>query len=119
MSDDLTKLSTEQLLMAFRRLPRLPGGVNQRAMQEIEGYLEEARRRDALLEQQPDWDQAPDWAIFWTRDVSGVTMWWETKPVYDGRIGAWMCEDESRRARGTDTALLRKRPCVSGKRNST
>lgn len=63
-----------------------------------------------MSDEQPDWTQAPAWANFWTRDVGGVTMWWETKPFYDGRIGAWMCEDESLRARGLDLPLLRQRP---------
>lgn len=58
----------------------------------------------------PDWSQAPEWAMFWTRDVSGVTMWWEAKPIYDGRMGIWMCDDEGQRARGTDLPILRKRP---------
>lgn len=65
---------------------------------------------DELLPPMPDWSQAPAWANFWTRDVSGVTMWWETRPIYDGRMGTWMCEDESRRTRGTDLAVLRSRP---------
>lgn len=60
----------------------------------------------------PDWSQAPTWAQYWTRDSGGITMWWETKPFYDGRMGIWMNEDDSRRARGTEMPVLRKRPAA-------
>lgn len=56
MNDDLTQLSTEQLLIAFRRSPRLPGGISGPGMQELERYLEEARRRDELAAEARAWE---------------------------------------------------------------
>lgn len=60
----------------------------------------------------PDWKNAPEWANYWTLDVKGVAIWWETKPFYDGRMNMWMNEDDSRRTIGefTNPPLIRQRP---------
>lgn len=42
----LDELTTEQLLIAYRHLPRIPAGVNRSAIKDMERYLEDARRRD-------------------------------------------------------------------------
>lgn len=56
MSDDLTQLSTEQLLMKFRRLPSLRIGIVQPQMQELERFLAEARRRDEMMAAATQWE---------------------------------------------------------------
>lgn len=63
----------------------------------------------------PDWSNAPKWASYWTRDISGIAMWWETKPALDKETGLWLCEDDSLRARGTDLTVLYERPVTQSK----
>lgn len=46
---------------------------------------------------QPDWSQAPAWAVAWTFDKNGAT-WWSEMPVIHGNIwfvddGIWECAD--------------------------
>ena len=46
---------------------------------------------EALKEEwQPDWSQAPEWAVAWTMD-SSETLWWSYKPVFNN--GHWLIED--------------------------
>ncbi len=57
-----------------------------------------------------DWSNAPSWAMWWTRDDTGLEMWWEGEVVFDGRYGIWMCETETRRERATILPLKQRRP---------
>lgn len=61
--------------------------------------------------QEPNWTLAPKWAMFWTRDFSGVTIWWETKPFHDAPMGIWICNEDNRREICiSNVQLIRKRP---------
>ena len=69
----------------------------ERAWQYADAMQAEADKRkpsglpDALKEEwQPDWSQAPEWAVAWTMD-SGETLWWSYKPVLNN--GYWFIED--------------------------
>ena len=50
----------------------------------------EGQHFDDVEEWQPDWSQAPEWAVAWTMD-SGETLWWSYKPVLNN--GYWFIED--------------------------
>ena len=46
---------------------------------------------------QPDWSQAPEWAVAWTFDRNGAT-WWSEMPAIHGNMwfidyGIWQCVD--------------------------
>lgn len=77
----------------------------------IDAALEALTRQPATVGvPQPDWSKAEDWARYWTSDASGRAMWWENKPIYDGRSGIWMGEDEGRRAAAGVAAAIYQRP---------
>jgi hypothetical protein len=56
----------------------------------------------------PNWDHAPNWANYWTRDESGHGMWWETEPYYSKEYAIWMNE-KGKRTHATSKPTLRAR----------
>lgn len=47
---NLAALSTVQLLVEYRRAPRISAGVSERGIKSLEEFLDEARRRDMVLD---------------------------------------------------------------------
>lgn len=43
-------------------------------------------------EWQPDWSQAPNWAVAWTMD-SGETLWWSYEPWFKNNF--WFVDDST------------------------
>ena len=70
---------------------------------------------EAIDEWQPDWSQAPEWAIAWTCDKNNA-LWWSEVPEIHINIwfidgGAWQCADApSFGYTGDWRNSLRKRP---------
>ena len=68
-----------------------------------------------LKEWQPDWSQAPEWAIAWTYDKNAA-LWWSEVPEIHINIwfidgGAWQCADAPTFGYTGDwRESLRKRP---------
>lgn len=65
---------------------------------------------------QPDWSQAPEWAVAWTKD-SGETLWWSYIPWFKNNFWfvddsiIWQCgEAPSFGYQGDWRESLRKRP---------
>lgn len=74
--------------------------------QPIEGPAEET------IVAVPYWGHAPNWARFWTSDLNGRGMWWETEPYFDKQYAIWMNEDEGKRTYATSKPTLRERPAA-------
>ena len=70
-----------------------------------------------LTEWQPDWSQAPEWAVAFTVDTHGDSMWWSEQPTrtslswfVDDHI-VWRCDSApSFNYKGNWRDSLRKRP---------
>lgn len=68
-----------------------------------------------IKEWQPDWSQAPEWAVAWTFDKNAA-LWWSEIPEIHGNIwfvdnGIWQCSDApSFNYQGNWKDSLRKRP---------
>ena len=75
----------------------------------------EGQHFDDVEEWQPDWSQAPEWAVAWTYDKK-ATLWWSEAPemhrnfwFIDG--GVWQCADApSFNYQGDWKESLRERP---------
>ena len=78
-------------------------------------FLEKEGQHFDDVEWQPDWSQAPKWAIAWTYDKNAV-LWWSEIPEIHKNIwfidgGVWQCADApSFGYTGDWRNSLRKRP---------
>lgn len=70
----------------------------------------------AEKEWQPDWSQAPEWAVAWTFDKKNVALWWSEIPethksIWFINCGIWRCAyAPSFNYQGNWQGSLRKRP---------
>jgi len=75
----------------------------------------EGQHFDDVEEWQPDWSQAPEWAVAWTYDKNAV-LWWSEVPEIHKNIwfiddGVWQCVDApSFNYQGDWRESLRRRP---------
>lgn len=60
----------------------------------------------------PNWEHAPIWANWWTRDENGALLWWENEPYRHPELLIWMDESDGKRAMGTCMAMKRQRPTL-------
>lgn len=60
------------------------------AMQAEADKREDKTRPEVLEEWQPDWSQAPEWAVAWTKDEIGA-QWWGVIPSHG--CGVWFAGD--------------------------
>lgn len=80
-------------------------------------FLEkEGQHFDDVEEWQPDWSQAPDWAVAWTID-SAECLWWSYTPWFKNNFWfvddsiSWKCDDAPNFGyKGDWRNSLRKRP---------
>ena len=79
-ADKRNKAEAEQKRKEIREMLNAPNTFIER----------EGNHFDDVEEWQPDWSQAPEWAVAWTMD-SGETLWWSYKPVLNN--GYWFIED--------------------------
>lgn len=87
-------------------------GVLSKLLAKLDGQPAPTVTLDAApgAEWEPNWEHAPLWAKYWTRDERGTLMWWENEPYRHREIGIWMDESDGKRTQGTCMALLRQRP---------
>lgn len=88
------------------------------AMQAEAEKREDKTRPEVLKEEwQPDWSQAPEWAVAFTVDTHGDSMWWSEQPTrtslswfVDDHV-VWRCDSApSFDYKGDWRESLRKRP---------